>query len=345
MGDNTTSQSQEITIPEWGQIKKALDKKLGSDLEGKMRMYMEHAFSNRTLVGYKSSLMHFINWSGHPDPFPTTPVIIMLYLTTYGEKLAPTTLNHRVAALSFYHSIKGYTDPTKNIHVKSLLRGIRNKRADAGWAEIQAHPFSLEDMRLMISKMDDSLRDTRDKAFLLLGLIGAFRTNELCSLDLKKFDMKYEDGFVIKLGKTKNDQGNKFKKFKMIPKIGGDLCPVQAFLNWKKASKIEKGCIFRGIDKHGNLIKTNKHLTHTTANAIVKKWSSYLNNDENTYSGNSLRSSFITIARELLIPDTIIMKQTLHQDIKTLNIYDRANPNFKLSPASTILHKLNETTI
>lgn len=339
-------QTHSLTHHDWSTIKRGLDVQLTDETIGeKIREFLGHALSENTMNGYKSSLIHFIKWSAHSDPFPTTPDLIMAYLATYSESLAPTTLQHRIAALSFIHKVKHYRDPTEDKRIQVLMMGIRKKRAkgEHRWESHQASPFTIAEVRTMIANMGNKPHDLRDKAFILTGLIGAFRTSELCSIDMDHL-RRFDSAIVIPLDATKNDPLNTYKKYKVLPKIEGEICPVTAIEQWLSVSNITDGYIFRGINKHGDIL--NNKLSHTSANAIIKKWAQYLPGKSiKDYSGTSLRSSFITIARQLRIPDEVIIKQTLHQSTKTLNIYDRPEMAIEDSAANEILDVLNSSGI
>jgi len=249
MGDQTFP----LATNTWSAIKGHLDRQLTDESIGEtIRELLGHAFSENTLNGYKSSLIHFIRWSGHDDPFPTTPELIMVYLATFSESLAPTTLQHRIAALSFFHKFKQYPDPTDDKRIQALLMGIRKKRAKEHWHSRQAKPFTIEQLRTLLSYVGNKAHDIRDKAFILTGLIGAFRTSELCNIDMDHV-IRFDNAIVISLDATKNDPLNTMKKFKVLPKIGGLFCPVEALNQWLSVSDIREGYIFRGINRHGHV--------------------------------------------------------------------------------------------
>ena len=327
-----------IQLVEWAEAQQQLTETIQSSQSETTAYYLSKAYADNTYASYKTDLIHFIRWTGHPDPFPTTTELVLHYLTCFAQELAPSTLQHRVAALSFIHRLRGLYDPTQDYRVKGILRGIRKDKTEKGWQKKQAATINLNELKMMIDAMSDSLRDARDKALLLTGLIGAFRPHELATL---KMDQLYRvDGaIVISLGQTKNDQLSELKKFKVLPSIEHQLCPVRALDHWLQLADIKTGNIFRGISRHGKLNGTS--ISHPTLNGIIKKWTGIVDSESNRYfSGNTLRASFITIARQLNIPDPIITKQTLHQDLKTLCIYDRPEMAVKDSPAITLLEAL-----
>jgi len=328
--------NQSLSTLDWSVANQAIGQTLNDDaLKETSAYYLRKAYSENTFEGYRSSLIHFIRWTGHPDPFPTTPEMVRHYLISFANTLSPSTLNHRLAAISFVHRLREYRDPTDDQIVKSVMRGIRRDRVDKGWIPAQAKTFDLPQARRMLGQMSDSVRDIRDKAFLLAGLVGAFRTRELTRLHTDQIH-EFEKGLVISLGKTKNDQLNKVKKYKVLPAIDDHpLCPVRALKAWLNILDRE-GYVFTGINRHGDV--GISPVTHPTANAIVKKWVKTFDHEAiDSYSCNSLRASFITIARQLHIPDPIIAKQTLHMDLSTLNIYDRPEIAIENSPASAFM--------
>jgi len=330
--------TQAIQLIDWADAQQQLTATFQSSQSETTAYYLSKAYADNTYASYKTDLIHFIRWTGHPDPFPTTAEMVMHYLTCFAQDLAPSTLQHRVAALSFIHRLRGLYDPTQDYRVKGILRGIRKDKTEKGWQKEQAATINLNELRMIIEAMSDSLRDTRDKALLLTGLIGAFRPTELATLKMNQLH-RVDDAIVIALGQTKNDQLSELKKFKVLPAIEHQLCPVRALDNWLQQANIKTGNIFRGITRHEKL--NTSHISHPTLNGIIKKWMKIIDPDSQRYfSGNTLRASFITIARQLNIPDPIIAKQTLHQDLKTLCIYDRPEMAVKDSPASTLLEAL-----
>ena len=202
--------------------------------------------------------------------------------------------------------------------------------------------------------MQNSLRDTRDKAFLLTSIMGALRQSEAVRLDVSQLSVT-DKGIVIRLGKTKTDQLQSRKKFTALPRVGGLFCPATALEAWLEKAQITEGPVFRGINRHGGFIQKNINdeqgkvvdrkplsLSHTSGNRIVKDWVNKAGiENAQDYSGHSLRATFVTLARSLGIPDAIIARQTHHRNLSTLNVYDRPEQVLDGNPAMALLKNLS----
>lgn len=303
--------------------------------------YARKAYAENTYRSYRNALLDFVRWAGISDPFPTTADVLCQYLVDRAETLSPSTLEHRLAALSFVHRLLGFLDPARDERIKPVLRGIKKDRLEQGWTPEQAPAFTLQQLMCLIRAMGDSLSDRRDKAFFLIGLFGAFRQSELTSLSLPQLSF-VDQGVVIRMGATKGDQLIETARFKAIPKGKGSICPVSALKSWLHKAQLTEGAVFRGIDRHGNIYE--KPISHTTANRIIKQWVSRAGiGDANKYSGHSLRASFITIARELKVPDFRIAKQSHHRDLRVIETYYRPEMSFELNPASDVMKALERT--
>ncbi len=297
--------------------------------------FTRQAYAENTYRAYQSDLKDFVAWTGISNPFPTTPEVVKQYLVDRAPVLSPATLEHRLAALKFLHRLLDYPDPTDNALLRTVLRGIKRDWAAQGAAPKQAPALTLVQLVAMIRAMGTSLHDRRDKAYILMGLFGAFRQSELTGLYVDQLTF-VEQGIVIKMGQTKGDPLNQYRQYKAIPKGQGGFCPVEAVEVWMQEAGIEGGPVFRGIDRHGNILE--KPLSHTTTNRIIKKWVNEAGIEQaDHYSGHSLRASFITVARELRVPDPFIALQSHHRDLRVLNDYYRPEMAFAQNPAEEVM--------
>ncbi len=297
--------------------------------------YTRRAYAENTYRAYKSDLKDFVTWSGISFPFPTTPEVIKQYLVDCARDMSPATLEHRLAALKFLHRLLDYPDPTDNARLRTLLRGIKRTWVEQGGAQEKAPALTLKQLMAIIQAMGRSLHDLRDKAYILIGLFGAFRQSELNGLRVDQL-LFVDQGIVVKMRQTKGDQLNQYRQYKAIPKGQGGFCPVVAINDWLHEAGIEESAVFRGIDRHGNI--SDKPLSHTTTNRIIKKWVAHAGIEAaQKYSGHSLRASFITMARELRIPDPLIALQSHHRDLRVIDDYYRPEMSFTQNPAKEIM--------
>ncbi|WP_006787075.1 tyrosine-type recombinase/integrase [Thiorhodospira sibirica] len=290
--------------------------------------WLSQSWADNTLRGYRAGLEHFCAWCGIAQPLPTSSRMIAAYLSDHAQCLAPSTLSHRVAALSFAHRLLNAPDPTQDAQVRAVLRGIHRHHAQQqGWQTQQVPPLKLEQLWKMVQGCGQDQRALRDRCYLLLGFFGAFRQSELSALKVAQLQW-VDEGLLIHMGPTKTDPLNEHRAAKAFVEGAPELCPLAALRAWLAASQIHEGYVFRGIDRNRTLRHTP--LTHPSANRIIKEraraagiahWAQL--------STHSLRAGFITAARELEAQNWQIMRQSQHRDERTLNIYDRPDSAFK----------------
>jgi integrase len=219
--------------------------------------------------------------------------------------------------------------------IATVLRGINNK---LGKRPNRKEPILTEDLKKMLEAISiargclPNLIGLRDRALLLLGFSGAFRRSELVALTMA--DIKFtRDGFIALVRRSKTDQAGEGIE-KIIP-YGNDplTCPVRAMQDWLAASEIKEGAIFRAIDRHGNMAKTA--LAGNAVARIIKR-NPYIRNNEENFSGHSLRSGFITSAVKRGVPTDLIMQQTGHKSVAEMNGYIRRGKSFKETASAMV---------
>ncbi|SFQ83572.1 site-specific integrase, partial [Hymenobacter arizonensis] len=117
------------------------------------------------------------------DALPADVLTVAAFVTALaeaGKKVA--TIQRHCAALSKAHQLAGLPTPTDDRQLKTLLEGISREK---GVRQKQAPAFTLAYFKRVLQGIDvERLDGVRDRALLLLGLAGAFRRDELASLDL-----------------------------------------------------------------------------------------------------------------------------------------------------------------
>ena len=311
-------------------------------IEGTPEYYARRSRSEATYKAYRADINDFIAWSRMTNPFPTTPEAVAAYLSAHANIFAPSTLNHRVAALSYLHKIMGSPDPTRHQFVRAVLSGIRKDRIEKGWSEEQAPPFSLQQVRAVLGVMGDSLRERRDRAYFLVGILGAFRQSEMTALTVERLQRIEGEGIVIPMGAVKQDPLNEKKFVTALPRVtrpDSIFCPVSALDAWLEAAQITEGPIFRAINRRG--VVSDTALSHTATNDIIQKWVARAGiSDSQRFSGHSLRASFVTIMRGLGVSDALIARQTHHTSLDNLMIYDRPESALRDSPVRALAEAL-----
>lgn len=262
--------------------------------------YLHAATRDNTRRAYRTALEHFeISWGGF---LPATSDSVARYLVEHAGVLSANTLKLRLSALAQWHISQGFPDPTKAPVVRQVFRGIRALHPAQ---EKQAEPLQVlhleqcvvwlerEGQRaLEVADIGTQLRCWRDRALILLGFWRAFRSDELCRLQVEHIQARAGEGMTLFLPRSKGDRDNRGTSYP-APALQR-LCPVQAYLDWITLAGIEQGPVFRGINRWGQLQETALH-----ANSVVPLLRQILQHaglDAQLYSSHSLRRGFATWA-------------------------------------------------
>ncbi|MNE51189.1 hypothetical protein D3C80_1458070 [compost metagenome] len=183
----------------------------------------------------------------------------MRYLVDYAGTLTSSTLKLRLAALAQWHVSQGFPDPTKAPLVRQVLKGIRTLHPQP---EKQAEPLQLRELEQCVvwlertgeqARLDSDLprllRCWRDRALLLIGFWRAFRSDELCRLQVEHIQVRAGEGMQLFLPWSKGDRESQGQTYQ-APALR-QLCPVQAYSDWISVAGIARGPVFRGLDRWG----------------------------------------------------------------------------------------------
>jgi integrase len=152
---------------------------------------------------------------------------------------------------------------------------------------------------------------------LLLGLAGAFRRDELASLDLAhlRFD---DDGLVVELPKSKTNQKGEAEEKAIFFAPDRRSCPVRAVKDWLELLDRHgrtSGPLFLSFHKGQRL--SRRRLSTFSLNEIVQLRLGA------PYTAHSLRASFVTIAKLNGADDAEVMNQTKHKTTDMIRRYTR----------------------
>ena len=289
--------------------------------------YIRESLAENTRVAYLSDLAHFERWGG---VIPAAPETIAKYLVAHADILSVATLNRRIAALSKVHRFQGFSNPASVEIVKSTLRGLKRIK---GTAQRQASPLIKEDLFMVLDAMGSGLKDMRDRALLLTGFAGGFRRSELISLNCDDV-LPVRLGLEITLRRSKTDQEGLGRKVG-IPHGRGRWCPVLALEQWKIASGISSGAIFRPIDRHHRIAP--KRLSGEGVCLVVRERVRAAGINLGNYSGHSLRAGLATSAAQAGVASWKIRQQTGHASDAMLARYIRDGELFNDNAASALL--------
>lgn len=275
--------------------------------------FIRESLSENTRAAYRSDLAHFTAWGG---VLPATAALVARYLADHAETLAPASLARRVATLSKVHAANDWPNPCQGEMVHATLRGIRRVK---GTAQDQASPLLREDLFLILDALGDDARAQRDRALLLIGWAGGFRSSELVGLDWGDVEIVRE-GLVLIVRRSKTDQMAQGRKLG-IPFGRSRHCPVAALEAWRKASGGDEGPIFRPVDRHSHI--QADRLRADAISTVLRNRLTGARINPKGYSGHSLRAGLATSAIKAGVPSYKVRAQTGHASDLMLARYVR----------------------
>ncbi|WP_416424413.1 site-specific integrase [Pseudomonas sp. App30] len=301
--------------------------------------YIAAGTRENTRRSYQSAIEHFeVTWGGF---LPATSDAIARYLAAFAGKLSLNTLRLRLAALAQWHSSQGFPDPTKSPQVKQVMKGIRTLHPQQ---EKQAEPLQLLGLERCVRWLDGQIKDAlaatdakrllrcrRDKALILVGFWRAFRSEELCRLDVQFIQARRGEGLQLFLPWSKGDRNNRGTTYS-VPALER-LCPVDAYCDWLETAGIAHGPVFRGIDRWGRLGDRALHpysVMHLLREALMGAGL-----DGEAYSSHSLRRGFANWASQSGWDQKSLMSYVGWKDSKSALRYVDARADFRLPPAGS----------
>lgn len=268
---------------------------------------LQGPWSARTGCAYLHALRHFKDWAYLNAPFPTSPAIVAEYLTNCaqveGVRLA--TLQVRVCALRLAHIAMGYTDPTASLAVSMTMKTLRRqaKQCEGGTSNRRSAMSFADLLRMSVAGLDvHEMRDAHDRAFLLVGFLGAFRPGEITAIRIEQLS-ETAAGLRVAMGATTADQSDARGRYKMLPYGPVDRCPAGAVRTWLAAAQLTSGWLFRGINKAGKLISPRASassqgpLSAPAGNTILRRRARLAGLDHRRYTMHSLRAGSLAASR------------------------------------------------
>lgn len=289
--------------------------------------YQQAARRASTARRYAQALEHFeAEWGGL---LPATSESVVRYLAACAAQLSSRTLRVHLAALAQWHQQQGFVDPTKSARVRDTMRGIQAlhpqpvKQAPA--LQLKVLEASIEGLSVDLHNGPPALRlrAARDQALLLLGFWRAFRGDELCRLQAEHVRIDAGVGMRLFLPSSKTDRDNRGRTLSM-PALKR-LCPVQATEQWLDLSGLERGPLFRAIDRWGHL--GVQPLNANSISRLLRRALLRSGVDAEGYSGHSLRRGFATWASRNQWSSEALMSYVGWRDVQSAARYiDPATP-------------------
>jgi site-specific recombinase XerC len=157
-----------------------------------------------------------------------------------------------------------------------------------------AKALSVKDLARMVDALGHSVRDVRDRALMLLGFAGAYRSSDLATLNIEHLT-RDPFGLKVLLARSKDDQmgEGRFTYIPVNPHEG--LCAVTALEAWIAKSQATEGPLFRVIQ--GSRVGRARIHPRAVSRAIQRAAQRAGLMDVH-YSSHSLRRGFATAAHE-----------------------------------------------
>ena len=143
-----------------------------------------------------------------------------------------------------------------------------------------------------------------------------------------------DEGLVILLARSKTDQKGEGRWVGIPYGRNPETCPVAALRRWLKLSGISNGAIFRGLDRHNNIV--SERLSKRSVGEVIKRAAKAAGLDPSRYSGHSLRSGHCTQSSRAGVAEHIIAQQTGHRSLSSLKRYIRLGRLFEENSADSL---------
>lgn len=300
------------------------------------REYLQAATSENTRRTYRSAIKHFQRWGG---ALPCKSNTVINYLLHHAQSLNTRTLEVRLTAISQWHQYQGFIDPTKSPTVHKTLEGIRRRH---GHPKRKAKALRPEHIAIMVKYLMQppvTKKKVRDLALIQLGFFGGFRRSELVAIEVGHLHWEPE-GIIVQLSRSKTDQEG-MGILRAIPKGTGILCPVLALQNWLEIAKIEKGVLFKPINRWDKI--QLRALNASAINELLKLLGKACGFDfTSELSSHSLRRGLSTSAAREQVSFESIKKQGGWKSDATVWEYIDEGKLFNNNAARPLIEKISK---
>ena len=276
--------------------------------------YAFNALAHNTYRAYASDWANFLEWAegvGKVCKFPAEPVpedwlcAFYAHLAEKGRRVSSIARTH--VAISWVHRHFDLADrnPTRGAKARKVLNGIKKSKTVR---QDKKKALSPADVKAMIAAMPDSLLGLRDKAILLMGMLGGMRRSEIAALRVSDIQFR-EEGVAVMIRSSKTDQAGEGFVLGLATSENPDTCPKRTLREWLKLSR-------RSGDQHlfcgfsgANTIRSDQPIRSELIGRIVKRCVKRIGKDSSIYSAHSLRRGAATAAFDANVPEVLIMRK------------------------------------
>jgi integrase len=241
---------------------------------------------------------------------------VALYIAWRARTHAPATIQAELAAIAAAHRAAAAPDPTKDLEVKTVLRGIRKTK---GVAQAKKAPLVAQAMREVLDTLDDSARGRRDRCMLLVGWTGALRRSEIVAINHEDLAL-VKEGLILTIRRSKTDRYGQGDTVGLPKHPDPRYDVVRAYCGWVERSGAHEGPVFRPVTRHGYVLP--RRINDRSVALLVKRVAR-LAGLQGDYSGHSLRAGLATSAAAAGAGEASIMRQTRHKSVTVMRGYIR----------------------
>ena len=323
-----------------------------------LRHLVNEGMGENTLRALTSDLAYLEAWSkaatGNPLPFPAPEALLLKFIahhlwrsqqreiepdhgmpTGVEEELrqqgflrvsgphAPATVRRRLAnwsTLTRWRGLEGsFSSPSVKSAIRLAVRALNRPRSRKSVHAITGDILG----KLLATCSGEDLTALRDRAILMVAFAsGGRRRSEVAGLRVeqlvKQAPVTDENGsplpsLGIHLGRTKTSGADHDE----IVYLTGR--PVEALTRWLEAARIDKGSVFRKVDRWGNV--STRALEPSAVNRIVKQRVQMAGLEPKEFSAHGLRSGYLTEAANRGIPLPEAMEQSRHRSVQQASDY------------------------
>lgn len=295
--------------------------------------FIAQGIAVNTRKAYTSDWRHFADWCAtHTvSSLPASPETVACYVTALahaGRKV--NTLTRHLSAIAAVHQQYQVLSPTRHPAVRAVMRGIRRS---VGAPPHSVEALFTEDIVRMVATLPTTRLGWRDRALILLGFAGAFRSAELVGLNVEDLHLRTE-GLAVLISRSKTDQEGQGRWVGIPYGANEATCPVGAVLTWLEAARITEGAVFRGMNRHDNI--TSARLSTRSVEVIIKRTAATAGLDAERYSAHSLRSGHCTSASRAGVPERVIIRTTGHRSTAMMQVYIKRGTLFTENSAAAL---------
>lgn len=306
---------------------------LSDDIDAeRVRELQNAAYAPNTHAAYKRAWRRFLDWKKLPKPvqLPVPVELIeqhLAYLVAPKSKdpnndenaglgLSLSSVNVAVAAIRIFHHFAGF--PIDLSAAALTRRGILRTKGIV--PRRQAPPLRVGQIAQMIDSCGPDKIGIRDRAILALGFSAGLRRSEISGLNVD--DVTIDDARMrIAIRRSKTDQEGKGSEIVVERTPASAFCAVAAVEAWLKASEIDGGPLFRGVNRWGHV--GYSAISGEAIRTIVRDRARDAGLKEKEFSAHSLRAGLATSAFDLDVALVDVSKRLRHKNPKTTMVYDR----------------------